>query len=690
MGVMTKMRESTGMILWVLVFAFGGLWVLQDSGAFDTLGIRQGRDVARVNGEPISYEQYRNAVEMQLRAYEEQNVEVTPTLRAQIEDQVFDALVDNRLREAEMERLGVEVSDAEVRDAILGPTPDPLVLRFFSDGRGGIDRARLMDLINNPEAQQDLVFFEEQIRQNRRSAKLDALIAATARVTDAEVSQAYTFRNRRVDAQYVALRYADVPDAQVPVTDADLRAYYDAHRDDFEREQTWTVEYVVLEKTPSPEDSARVRQELEGLRAGFAAAADPAQFARENFSEAETAPSYILPGDLAPALADAIYADLTVGRVAGPAFAGDEALLARITGVREAAGGPFVHARHILFPAAQRALAEQTKARIESGQLSFEAAAQLHSTDESNKAQGGDLGWFGPGQMVAPFDAAVFAAPIGQVVGPIETDFGLHLIRVEAKTAQEAEIVRLSRGLTGSFEQLEQQAEEIPIFAESEGRTFQEEAARRQLTALQARVTRDQPTLPGLEVGRDALRWIRRSQPGDISEPFDTGRAFVVFHTMQVDEAGVAPFDEVREQIEPRVRLEKKREVQAGRLRQAYQRAGGNLSAVAASVGQQVQAAPGLTMLNPAVPNVGAEPRFVGTAFGLDVNETSRVVEGEGVVFVVRTTAITGGDPAQVPAAERTALREQLLAQKRQQVLEAWMQALRENAEVEDFRDDLL
>ena len=53
MGIMNRMRENTAVVLYILVFAFGGLWVLQDSGAFDTIGMQTSRHVARVNGEPI-------------------------------------------------------------------------------------------------------------------------------------------------------------------------------------------------------------------------------------------------------------------------------------------------------------------------------------------------------------------------------------------------------------------------------------------------------------------------------------------------------------------------------------------------------------------------------------------------------------------------------------------------------------
>lgn len=83
-------------------------------------------------------------------------------------------------------------------------------------------------------------------------------------------------------------------------------------------------------------------------------------------------------------------------------------------------------ASHILVDSEE--LATALKARIEAGE-DFAALAAENSTDGSAQG-GGDLGWFGLGQMVAPFEAAVVAADLGKVSGPVQTEFGFHLILV--------------------------------------------------------------------------------------------------------------------------------------------------------------------------------------------------------------------------------------------------------------------
>lgn len=692
MGMMNKMRENTAIVLYVLVFAFGGLWVLQDSGAFDALGVSTGRDVAKVNGEPIPYELFQQNVEGRIDQYQQQGVEITPAVQARIEDEVFNALVDNRLREAEMDRLGVSISESEVRAAFTGPNPDPIILQIFGDGSGGVDRARLSAFIEDPEAfgatQEYLLLLENEIGNSRRQAKLDALIEATARVSRGEVEDEYIRRNSRATAEYVALRYSDVPDDQVEVTDADLRSYYNENQDDFGRPRTFAIEYVAFEKVPTPEDSANVRESLDMVKTELEAADDPAAYVGSSpYGAGE--PAFVPASEMAPALAEALYSDLTVGRIVGPVIAGDEGVLAQITNVR-AADGTSVKARHILFALDDLDAAQRIKTRIQQGELSFEAAAVQYSTDQSNKEQGGDLGWFGAGRMVQAFEEAALAAPVGGVTGPVETQFGHHLILVEQRASQEVELLQLTLPIQGSFDRMLEEAEDLRYYSENEGSTFGEEATRRGFQIQTANVTEEQQSIPGLQVGRDALRWIRTSNVADISDPLDATTAFIVFHTTDVTPEGFRPFDEVREEIEPRVLLEKKKEVQLARLQEARESAGGDLAAVASAVGQSVQTLESAALNAPVIPGIGREPRVVGTAFGLPSGSTSAPIAGDGAAFIARTTAMTGGDVSEMTEEEREQIRTQLLNRKRQIVRQQWLQNLRDSAEIEDFRDRLL
>ena len=87
-------------------------------------------------------------------------------------------------------------------------------------------------------------------------------------------------------------------------------------------------------------------------------------------------------------------------------------------------------ARHILVDSEEKCL--ELKKDIEQGE-DFATIAKAHSTCPSGQ-KGGDLGTFGPGQMVPEFDQVVFSAPIGEVQGPVKTQFGYHLLEVTMRS----------------------------------------------------------------------------------------------------------------------------------------------------------------------------------------------------------------------------------------------------------------
>jgi len=84
-------------------------------------------------------------------------------------------------------------------------------------------------------------------------------------------------------------------------------------------------------------------------------------------------------------------------------------------------------ARHILV--SDEALCKELKEKINAGEITFEQAAQENSTCPSG-AKGGDLGSFSQGQMVPEFDKVVFNDEVGVVHGPVQTQFGYHLLEI--------------------------------------------------------------------------------------------------------------------------------------------------------------------------------------------------------------------------------------------------------------------
>ncbi len=699
MGAMNRMRQNTGAILWILVFAFGGIWVLQDSGGLDTIG-QPGRSdyIASVNGEEISYDEFSQTLQQYLQQYQSRTGQ---TATAQVEDmyreQVFESLVNNKLREQAMDRLGIEVSKAEIVEMVLGENPDPWIRQQFSNEQGQLDRALLQSVVDNPQMRQDWIQIEQFLRDKRRQQKLNRLITTAVRVTEQDIREEYIQRNKSVSAEYVALQYAAVPNDSVEVTDQDLRTFYQENRDEFERPRTYDIEYVSYSKAPTAEDSTRILEELRGVRSEFAAAEDDSLFLLRQGSSTPFTPEFMRRDELDAKLADSLYADLTPGRVVGPVVAGDRAHLAKIMDVRESED-PTIRARHILIQSSGEGNQSEADARQQAQELinqlqqgaSFTALAQEHSDDPGSARQGGDLGWIGPGSMVQAFEEAAFDAPVGEIVGPVESRFGYHIIQVQERAEQDVKIADLTRDIQAdvtTITNLEENAMDLEYYATESG-NFTAEAQKQEKGVQQVQVQEDASQIPGLGRSSEIMAFLETAGEGSVSEVIELDQQFVVIHVTNIREAGYRSFEDVRAEIEPRVRTEKKKEYQVERLRQAYDNNSfGELPRV---LGTQLQTASALTLDQPLVPGLGREPRFVGTVFGLSEGAVSSVVAGENAAFVARVTSVDGPDLSQLTASQRQSIRQSLQQEQSQQVQQQWIASLREAAEIEDNRAQFL
>ena len=138
---MEKLRGATGPVLWVLVFAFGILFMLQDTDVFSVIQAGP-RNLGEVDGRPITQADYNQRV----NAYTEQHTQrngTPPSIeeRARFRELAWEQLVVEQALQSEMQKLGIQVSDREVIEAITGENPDPVIRQIFGRPDGSIDTA---------------------------------------------------------------------------------------------------------------------------------------------------------------------------------------------------------------------------------------------------------------------------------------------------------------------------------------------------------------------------------------------------------------------------------------------------------------------------------------------------------------------------------------------------------------------
>ncbi|MFQ5569733.1 MAG: peptidylprolyl isomerase [Rhodothermales bacterium] len=695
------MRENTGIILWILVISFGGIWVLQDSGAFDVAGF-VGDKIIIVDGDPVTVDEYNNTLDFFVEQFRQQTGESMPPQRLDLEhDRVFNTLVDDKLREHEMDRLGITVTDQEVLDLVYGDEPHPIISVYFGDGQGGVDRALLQSFRDDPAMAQQRVELATYLRTQRRQQKLDNLIAATVRVSDQDVENEHRRQYIQASASFFALRFADVPNDSVEVSERDLRRFYNENRDDFKRKRSFTIKVASIPKQPSRADTLNTTTRIEDLRPTFEETDNDSLFLVRNASERPYSSAFFSAADLDADIANAVFEAPEKGKIIGPFISTDargntDVHLIKILELRPPEETA-VRARHILFRATQgvegqranaRREAEEYKQRILNGE-DFATLARQRSDDTSNKDKGGDLGWFGPDRMVEPFEDAAFSAPVGRVVGPVETQYGFHLIEVIARANHEVRIADYAERLRPSSATLisiEDRLDDVKYYAEEKGSDFVGEAERTNLELQDIQVEQDQQFIPSIGNSRRVTRFLEEAEEGDISDVIELDNLFLVAYLETITPEGYRPFEEVEAEIRPRALLEKKKVIQRERMDRAYQEHG--FDGLAQALGISARTATNISFTNHSVPTLGRDALLAGRILGLAEGEETGVFEGENAVIVAKVTNVI--EPAPLSDLERNRIREQLLTSRKSTVQSQWVASLREKADIEDFRNRIL
>jgi peptidyl-prolyl cis-trans isomerase D len=690
MGAMNTLRQNTGVILWILVISFGVIWTLQDSDVFSAMD-QQVRNVATVNGSPIQHEEYQQTVKRQRERFQQQlGGDMNPQMESQVREQAYNQVVNQELLEQEMDRLGISVTDAEVEEMVFGENPHPVIRRQFADSTGQINYDLLQNMAQNPQARSQWIQLEDFLRRQRRRQKMTSLVQATIQVSEQDIENYHRRQNTTASARYVSLRYARVPDDSISVTESDLRSYYDNNQEDYKREKTVTIEYATTSKEATAEDSSAIASDLKDLREDFATTENDSLFLVNNASDVDFSSEYVTPDQMNAQVADSVYATPTSGRIVGPAFGGGRAHLVKIRDTRPAETA-YAHARHILLKTDQAdsemlGRLQSIRDTIESGGASFAEMARQYSDDQS-ASSGGDLGWFSEGSMVDAFENAVFDAEPGSLVGPVRSEFGYHLIRVDAVASDAVQIADVAYSLRPSQSTLsdkEAMLGDLAYFAEEEG-NFRNEAERLELPVQDVQVETDQSSIPGIGQSPELSRFLESASTGAISDVLELDDKFVVARVTDVTPEGYRSFEEVKEQIRPQVALQKKRAVQTKRMQQALSQH--EFEALPDVLDTQMRTESEINFSTNTVPGLGQEPKFVGTVFGLEEGDTSGVVEGSNAAFVVQTTQ--KNTPPPLTDQRREQIRQQLLKQRQKEISSDWIAALKQDATIEDNRSQL-
>src|SRR2546423_1558359 len=184
--------------------------------------------VAKVEGREITSGEFRRTYQAQLQAYRSaygNNMSEQLLKQLGIDQQILQQMVDERAALAEADRLGIGVSDEEVRQRIFA-------MPAFQDNGAFIGETRYQQLLRMQRPPLTPSEFQDNVRSSLAVEKLRAALTDRLSVPDRELEQEYRRRNDKVKLAVVSLT-ADSFRPQVNATDADVTSYFEAHKNDF-------------------------------------------------------------------------------------------------------------------------------------------------------------------------------------------------------------------------------------------------------------------------------------------------------------------------------------------------------------------------------------------------------------------------------------------------------------------------
>ena len=623
------MRRHKGWLKWSLALVCLAFVFLYVPGFVDQTALEGFPNdvVARVGDYDITVSQFRQMYLLQLENYRQQSSgevseEVLRSLG--IDRQILQGMITRYAAVAEAERLGLSVSDAEVRHRIVN-------LPGFQVNGQFVGEARYRQALQFQRPPMTPAQFEEEVRRDIMFERLEAAVTGWIAVSSDEIAEEHRRRNEKVRVQVVAFRGDDYLE-EIEAADDEVEALYEENPLAYELPEKRQLRFLLVDESAIFESISPSGDEVQ-------------QYYDANISQ------YTTPGQVRASQ-----------------------ILLRVEGEEEAA----VEARAAELAAEAR------------GGADFAALAREHSEDEATAEDGGDLGMFGRGRMVAEVEAAAFDLEVEAVSDPVRSAIGFHVLRVTEKqeeTRQPLDEVREAIENTLKNERATSRADALAraIAAEIETPDDLERAAAARGFELQESgfVGRGEPIL-GLgfapQVSAEAFGMEQGAVAGPIQTP--TGPAFVTVTALQ--DPVVPPLDDVREDVTRDVRrrkaLERAREqaaAAAGSLRD-----GEDFEAAAEAAGLTVGTSELLTR-GAAFPEIGVSAAVEQAAFELPVGGVSGVLDaGAETLAVVRLVEREDVTPEQIAEAS-DAVRGELLQGRRTEFYSAYMSRVQEQLGVD-------
>ncbi|HMB79347.1 MAG TPA: peptidylprolyl isomerase [Vicinamibacterales bacterium] len=588
--------------------------------------------IAKVEGREITSADFRRTYQAQLQAYRSAyggNMSDQLLKQLGIEQQILQQMVDERAALAEAERLGIKVSDEEVRQRIFA-------MPAFQESGGFIGEARYQQLLRMQRPPMVASEFEDNVRRGLSVEKLRGSLTDWLSVNDADLEKEYRRRNDKVKLAVVSFT-ADSFRTQVTATDADVTGYFDGHQNDFKIPEKRKIRYLLID--------------IDGLRAKTVVPAADIEREYNNNSEQYTTPEQVRASHILLK---------TEGK-------DDAAVKAKAEDVlkQARAGGDFAELA--------KKFSEDTDSAKNGGDLDyFGRGRMVPEFDQAVFAmQPGTISdlvktQYGYHIIKLVDKKNATTRPLAEVRQQLTDQLAYQ--RAQAQAADLAQ--NLEKQIT--------KAADLDKVGKAQGLTVQESGF----------FARDEPIL-GLGPSPEAANKAFDMKTGDVAGPLRASRGFVFQTLVSKQDPYVPKIDEVKDRVREEVVKQKARDLSKQKAAElaAKLKSAPDFEKAAKAAGVEAKTTDLITQDSP-IPDLGVAPAVEDAAFKLAVGAVSDPIgtdTGTAVIKVLEKKSVT---PEEWTSSKER-FRDELLTDRRNRFFSAYMVKAKQKMKIEVNRESL-
>lgn len=610
--MMTKIREKTHLLLYVLIFCFVALIVIEWGANYSDIARTKRGIIGKIDGNDVRYADFQTVYFNQIQQMQQkkEGETLSESEMQMVSDQIWNQMVEETLLRNFIRKNEVAVGDTEVVFHLRNNPPDFLKQSPSFQTDGNFDANKYAQALSNPAYAKEWAQIENILRMQLPYSKLQNMVTLSSRVSEAELRQEYARRNLKVSGQLIFFSPSEFSTNAIEASDDEIKTYYEAHLDEYKEPEKARLVYVNFSDAPTKDDSAEVFARLDDIKKQIKEGKD--------------------------------FADL----------------------------------------------------------------AKTYSTEPGASKSGGELGWFTRGRMVKEFEDACFTAKTGDMVGPIMTQFGYHIIKIEETKFKDKKkksevvqqdsvkashiLIKMEASPT-TIESVRENANAFYELAKDKGfdQAVGKYASKNNLIVdtTAEMVSNEFGTVAGFpDRLKNVVRFAFSEEIGATAKPHHTSIGFTIFKTISRTPAETRPLESVKERVKNAVLDEKRKELAFKRAQEYRAKMTTMLDIKKIDTTFYVRDLNNFT-INNSIPGVGRDAKVAGALFQIPLSILSEPLKGTRGSYLVQIFSRDEFDETKFQAT-REELKRQLINSKQQRAYRDWLEAYRKATTIEDFRAD--